>query len=540
MTGFRRVMSSVLARIDEEQLIRKAWERDWSVWGKTPDEISNRLGWLDLPRTMVEQVARLGEFAKTVREEGLKHVVLLGMGGSSLAPEVFAKTFGAAAGSADLIVLDSTVPDAVRAVDRAVGMTSTLFIVSSKSGTTIEPDVLMDYFWARLRSHGQVPGTRFVAITDPGTKLEELARERGFRATFINQPDLGGRYAALSLVGLVPAALLGMDVGELLARAGAMADACLPGAAAEHPAAALAAFLVAGARSGRDKVTGIAPDRISTFGLWLEQLVAESLGKGGKGLIPVVGEPLLAPEIYGEDRLFVQLALEGGSEVAAGGSKPPDDEDRLMEALADIGHPVLKLVLDDAYDLGAQIFLWELAVALAGAMIGVQPFDQPDVEEAKIEARRALDAYVADHVEPSVPPVGSPAALLADAQEGDYLAIMAFVARSDGTDAALADLRRAVSGRYGLATTLGYGPRFLHSTGQLHKGGPASIIALQIVDGGEELPVPGREYGFKILSHAQAAGDLATLEARGRRVARIDAGIDAAEAVRELTRGLVG
>lgn len=512
---FRRQLGDMLARVEREDLISRIWMKDHTVWDEDPTEISDRLGWLELPRAMPVRCGELQRMAGELVRDGTRHVVLLGMGGSSLAPEVFARTFPPAPDHPELIVLDSTHPGTVRSVRERIEPEKTLFIVSSKSGSTIEPSALMAYFWEEtmvaLTGH---PGRGFMALTDPSTSLVALAKDRDFRWVVENRPDIGGRYAALSMVGLVPAAFLGMDVDTLLERAGLMADACGPGVPApEHPAVALATAMAAGFASGRDKLTVWASHPISSFTLWLEQLVAESLGKDGKGVIPVVGEPLLADDLYGDDRVFVKLSLAGEERLDA-------KMDAALDRLGERGHPTLIIDLEDPYDLGAQFVLWEFATALAGALMGVRPFDQPDVEEAKVEARKALERYQADLIEPDVGPCALVSELLKQARPGDYVAIMAFVDPTPEADRALAALRKRITEESGLATTLGYGPRFLHSTGQLHKGGTNNVLCLQLVSEGDDLEVPGAGYTFGVLAKAQAAGDLAALRARGRRVAR--------------------
>lgn len=532
-TAFRQAISDIVARIDREGIVGRLWARDFTLFGASPQEISDRFGWLDLPRSMLAHRAYLEDLARDVLATDPSHVVLFGMGGSSLAPEVFARTFGSAPGHPLLLVLDSTVPAAVRAVRSAIDIERTFFVVSSKSGTTAEPLAFMEYFWREAESAGLEPAGRFAALTDPGTPLGKLAQERGFWRVIENPPDIGGRFAALSLVGLVPAALIGVDVASLLESAGFMSEACGPAVpASENPAVALGAAMAAGAQSGRDKLTVVISEPLEAFGLWLEQLVAESLGKHGTGVVPIVGESLLEAETYGTDRLFVQVRLAGDEGNV--------EADVLLDRLGTLGHPVISIEVDDAYDLGAQFILWELATALAGAAMGVQPFDQPDVEEAKVEARKALDAFVAGGAPPNVSEVGSLGGLLSSKGETDYLAIMAFVDETDETDQAFRELRAAVAAKHKIATTLGYGPRFLHSTGQLIKGGPANVLCLQIVAEADELEVPGAGYGFGVLADAQAAGDLAALEAKGRRVARIRVSGSVASSIRALAGEVAG
>lgn len=530
MNQFRRALSDTMARLERTDLVPRVWARDWRVWGDEPDGIEDRLGWLDLPRSMHAHRAYITDLCHAVRAAGTEHVVVLGMGGSSLAPEVLARTFGPQPEHPHLVVLDSTIPDAVRAVRGRIDPARSMFVVSSKSGTTAEPLAFLDYFWAEVAAAGADPGPRFLAITDPGSPLVDMARERGFSHIVENQPDVGGRYAALSFVGLLPAALAGIDWTQILARGGLMAEACgqaVPGF--EHPGVGLAAAMAAGGLSRRDKLTVFISPGIASFGLWLEQLVAESLGKDGRGVVPVIGEPLHAPEAYGSDRVFVHLRLDPGDLY-------DEQASDLLDRLSAEAHPVVRIEVADLADVGAQFVLWEFATALAGALMGVQPFDQPDVEEAKVHAREALARYIERGSRPDVRSRGSLRELLEDAKDGDYLAIMAFVGEDPETDAALEELRSAVTERHRIATTVGYGPRFLHSTGQLHKGGPDTCIGLQIVGHGDDLDVPGAGYSFGVLGDAQAAGDLEALSAKGRRVARVRATGPAARAIRKLIK----
>ncbi|MCH7979590.1 MAG: hypothetical protein IH935_11540, partial [Acidobacteria bacterium] len=493
--------------------------------------------------------------AESAKAEGISHVVLLGMGGSSLAPEVFQRTFGNAPGYPELRVLDSTHPEAVRAVEAAVDLPRTLFLVSSKSGTTTETLSFFHYFWQRLSQTGSgektgAPGSRFVAITDPGTPLEKLASERGFRRVFSAPEDVGGRYSALTVFGLVPAALIGVDVRRLLERAGQMAGACSSPSIHEHsglaenPGLALGAVLGAAARSGQDKLTLLASSSLDALPQWIEQLIAESTGKDGKGIIPVVGEPLGAPETYGTDRLFVRLCIRGEENAAL--------ESRTA-ALEAAGHPVVRINLSEKEDLGQEFFRWEVAVAAAGAVLGIHPFNQPDVQLAKKLAREAMAAKsgrakgMGDErvrelsVERSEELKGTLGSWLQEAQAGDYLAIHAYMAPAMGTAAALQNLRAKLRDRLHLATTVGFGPRFLHSTGQLHKGGPKTGLFLQLVDEpATDLPVPEMTYSFGALIRAQAMGDFQALRQRGRRVLQVNMGNDVPAGLRGLLAALDG
>ena len=509
---FPIVDSAITARIEAfevGQVPRRIWARDPTVWTDDPDtpEIRDRLGWLTVGKAMAQQVASLRTFADEVRGE-YDRVVLCGMGGSSLAPEVLWRTFGAASGYPSLHVLDSTDPAAVRQAERGGDPAKILFIISSKSGTTQESDSFFRYFWERTGGRG----SQFVAITDPGTPLERLAGERRFRRTFLNPPDIGGRYSALSYFGLVPAALIGLDLETLLHRAHRMAEACAACVPTlENPGAWLGVTLGEGALAGRDKATFVLSPRIASFGLWAEQLIAESTGKEGKGILPVADEPLGSPEVYGTDRVFVSMTLAG---------EPDGEVEARLAALESAGHPVVHLRLEDRYDLGQEFFRWEFATAVAGAVLRINPFDQPNVAESKANTRTVLAEGSA------ASPPASAAELerfLGGIQPGDYLAITAYLPPTEENDRRLAAIRLRLRDRLKVATTLGYGPRYLHSTGQLHKGGRPVGHFLQILDRStDDLPIPGESFGFARLEAAQAEGDLLALRTRGRPAIRID------------------
>ncbi|MBI2886047.1 MAG: bifunctional transaldolase/phosoglucose isomerase [Chloroflexi bacterium] len=529
-----------LAALRREHAVRRIWRFDPSLW--KPDDpnhgriIASRLGWLTVLSEMQEHLHSLTAFVQEVREAGFTHAVLLGMGGSSLAPEVLRTTFGVAPGYLDLAVLDTTDPAAIRSLEASLPLEHTLFIVSSKSGTTTETLAYYRYFFERLRGRvGERAPEHFVAITDPDTPLEQLAREQGFRRVFANPPDIGGRYSALSYFGLAPAALLGMDLAGLLDRADIMAHACMPGVpAADNPGLWLGAIMGTLAKAGRDKVTLLLSPGIRSFGYWAEQLLAESTGKEGTGLVPVEGEAAGPPAVYGNDRLFVYLRLDGDD---------PRELDDVAVALAEAGHPVVTLRLRDALDLGGEFFRWEFATAVAGSLLGIDPFDEPNVQESKDNTQRVLsslhDALTTGRLpepEPSArvngltlygapggaPPDQALARFLAQAQPGDYLAIMAYLTPSSEQHAALNALRTRLRDSLRVATTLGFGPRFLHSTGQLHKGGPGAGLYLQITaDGAEDMRVPGSPYTFGTLKGAQALGDFLALQHHGRRVLRV-------------------
>ena len=469
---------------------------DHTLWADDPAGISNRLGWLTAPDDFTGRVEEIEAFAVEA-VGGIDDVVLLGMGGSSLAAEVIASAHGSAPGHPALSVLDTTDPAELRALDARLDLSRTLFLVASKSGTTVETRSQLDYFWARLPD-----GAHFAAITDPGTPLAELGEERGFRHVFLNPPEIGGRYSALSYFGLVPAALLGVDLRGLLAPAVEMqrsCGACAP--PADNPGVRLGAVLGAAAAAGRDKLTLVLPPPLAALGSWIEQLIAESTGKDGRGIVPVEGEPLGPPEVYGDDRLFVAYGDHEG-----------------LAALEGAGHPVVRLPVEDAERLGAEFYRWELATAVAGCLLGVQPFDEPNVQQAKDATARILGS--SERAE--APETPSAAELLASVRPGDYIALQAFLPRSEANIEALQAARVRLRDRYGVAATAGFGPRFLHSTGQLHKGGPGSAVCIQIVrDEDDDLAIPGRSAGFGELQRAQALGDLESLHALGRRVARV-------------------
>lgn len=507
-----RGLARCIERLATAGAVHRAWSGDYTLWGPRPDEIANRLGWLRLPQTMADHVGPLRHFADSVRSEGCDAVALLGMGGSSLAPETLARVLRSPAGSPRLIVLDTTHPDALRRLVEPLDVRRTLFIVSTKSGTTSETLSIFRYVY-RLACDAvgdAAAGGRFVAITDPGSPLVELAQHHNFRHVFLNDPTIGGRYAALSLVGLVPAALLGLDIGELIESARSMAERCGPSVPLErNPAALLAALLASHADDGRDKATIVIPEVIASFGDWLEQLIAESTGKGGMGVVPVVGEPLGTSDVYGADRVFVRLGSDAETPL-----------------------PTLDVEFSGPEDLGGQFFLWELATALLGHLLGVNPFDQPDVESSKSVTRRMLSLYRDQGERPSAPCVPlTPDALrrfVSHAVPGDYVAILAYLPPRPEIAESLATLRRALRDATHCATTLGYGPRFLHSTGQLHKGDSGRGLFIELVDGADDdLQIPddaGPPVSFGLLLRAQAFGDAQALAARGRRVLVFDLG----------------
>jgi glucose-6-phosphate isomerase len=544
-------VDATLDQLEKQKFPQRLWDRDASLWKNDPAQqrvIRNALGWLRIPHAMLEHLEALSRFVQEVKAAGYSHAVVLGMGGSSLCPDVCRATFGAAPGYLELHVLDSTVPASVARIEKCVDLAHTLFLVSSKSGGTIEPNSFFKYFYERVRAwKGASAGENFVAITDPGTSLERLASEKQFRRVFSGVPDIGGRYSALSNFGMVPAALAGVDVQSLLERAERMvhaSGACVP--VKENPGMVLGATLAEAARRGRDKVTFVISRAIASFADWLEQLIAESTGKEGRGLVPVAGEPLGAPEVYGKDRIFVHLELDSEAEGS---------DEEALDALEAAGHPVLRISLRDKLDLGQEFFRWEVATATVGALLGIDPFDQPNVQESKDNTNRLLQQFVsegkfgeeravleADGIRLFASPEiratldaalaaeggkaslveGYLAAFLNQARPGDYVALMAYLAPSAENTAALQSLRVLFRDSLRLATTLGYGPQFLHSTGQLHKGGANNGLFIQITaDDAQDLPIPGEPYSFSILKQAQALGDLHSLESKQRRVVRL-------------------
>ncbi|HEV2772811.1 MAG TPA: bifunctional transaldolase/phosoglucose isomerase [Thermoleophilaceae bacterium] len=550
-------VDAVLEEWQEGRKARRLWSHDASLW--TGADESGWLGWLGIAEDQIEHADRLEAVARDAREAGFTHAVLLGMGGSSLAPEMLARIFGPIERAPELEVLDSTDPAQVRATEDRVPLDSTLFIVSSKSGSTLEPDILERHFVARLEEAvGPEEAPRhFVAVTDPGSELEHRARDRGFRQIAHGVPSIGGRYSALSNFGILPAAVMGVDARALLDRAAEMAHACAPEVPArDNPGVVLGAVLGVAANRGRDKVTLVVAPPIADLGSWLEQLLAESTGKQGRGLVPVAREPVGPPEVYGEDRLFVQIRL---------GPAPDPELDAAVDALVAAGHPVVRLTLRDLLDIGGEIFRWELATAVAGSVIGINPFDQPDVEASKQATLELTSEYERTGTFPSEEPLVSEdgLALFADARNragltgtesleealrthldragsGDYVALLAYVPRTPEHEAALADMRRAIRDRFRVATVDGFGPRFLHSTGQAYKGGPNSGVFLQITcDHPDDMTVPGTGYTFGVVEDAQARGDLAVLEDRGRRAARVHLA-DAESGLETLRRTIVG
>ena len=525
--------------------VRRLWARDARLW--TGADEASWLGWLGITEDQVARIDHLRRVAEDVKAGGFTHVLLLGMGGSSLCPEVLKMTFGRIAGWPELHVLDSTDPAQVRAFERKVDLTKTLFIVSSKSGSTLEPNIFKQYFFERVKQAvgADRAGGRFMAITDPGSKMQQVAEADRFRHVCFGLPSIGGRYSALSDFGMVPGAVIGLDVGRFLGRAEEMANACASCVPVEeNPGAVLGIIMGVLAKHGRDKVTLIASPGIHDLGAWLEQLLAESTGKEGKGLIPVDREPVGAPALYGADRLFVYLRLAPGPDRA---------QDAAVAALEVAGQPVVRITVEDPYDLGAEFFRWEFATAVAGAILGVNAFNQPDVEASKIATRKLTDQYEMTGSLPAESPMRVSDAAFASTLQAhlkkikpdDYVALLAYIEMNEANEAELHAIRVAVRDRYRVATCLGFGPRFLHSTGQAYKGGPNSGVFIQVTcDDAADLPVPGQKYTFGIVKAAQARGDLQVLTERGRRALRVhlgkDVGVGLATLRRVIEEGLGG
>jgi transaldolase/glucose-6-phosphate isomerase len=555
-------VSAAYRELDRNEFPARLWKKDPALWSKDPKQqaaIKNELGWLTVPEAMSERVKDLASFADEVRNAGLRDVVLLGMGGSSQSAELFATTFSSVSGFPKLRVLDTTVPEAIRSLDRNIDIRRTLFIVASKTGETLETLSHFKSFFERVKAKSSSPaGSHFIAITDPGTRLAAIAKENRFRRAFLNPPDIVGCFAVLSYFGLVPAALIGMDVATLVDRAIRMTHSSAGCVSVEYsPGVSLGAALGALKNAGRDKLTFIISPPISSFGLWVEQLIAESTAKDGVGIVPVCDEPIVDVKSYGKDRVFVYLRLNHSADAT---------QDAAFDSLKAAGIPSVQITLSDKLDLGEEFMRWEIASATAAAVIGVDPFVQPAVQESKDNTSRILAEFARIKKLPAQTPIAEKGKLAlfsgattSDAlrgkgdframlgafmnftKPGDYFATMAYVSPNPTVDKEIAAIRKAVIERYGVATTFGYGPRCLHSTGQLHKGGPNTGLFLQITqDHRESIAIPGAPYDFAQLNQAQYLGDFQTLEARGRRVIRVHlAGHDTIGALEALRREIV-
>lgn len=523
---------------------QRLWQKDASLWTGTDED--KWLGWLDITGQQLEGIEKLKQIAADIKKAAFKNALLLGMGGSSLCPEVLRLTFGKAAGYPDLHVLDSTDPAQIKAIEAKVDLSSTVCIVSSKSGSTLEPNIYKQYFFERVNAKvGQKEvGNRFMAITDPGSKMQRVAEKDKFRKILMGVPSIGGRYSALSNFGMVPAAVMGIDVSKFLKNTKQMVDAC--GAdvdAGANPGVLLGTILGIAANQGRDKLTIVTSKKIFDLGAWLEQLIAESTGKSGKGIIPVDRERLCKPDVYGGDRVFAHLRLESDSDKEQSAS---------IDALAKAGHPVIRITIPDVYNLGQEFFRWEIATAVAGSIIGINAFNQPDVEASKVETRKLTEEYESSGKLPFESPFfkSEDAKLFADPKNtsalkggvtligylkkhlarigpGDYFALLGYITMNEEHEDALQAIRLAVRNNKKVATVLGFGPRFLHSTGQAYKGGPNSGVFLQITcDDAVDVLVPGQTYTFGVVKAAQARGDFAVLAERGRRALRVHLGKD--------------
>jgi transaldolase/glucose-6-phosphate isomerase len=533
--------------------VQRLWQEDASLWTDTDE--GKWLGWLDITQRQIEDVDKLKQIASDIKKAAFKNALLLGMGGSSLCPEVLGMTFGNASGYPALHVLDSTDPAQIKSLEAQLDLASTICIVSSKSGSTLEPNIYKQYFFHRVKAKvgEKEVGSRFIAITDPGSKMQRVAEKDKFRKIFMGVPSIGGRYSALSNFGMVPAAIIGVDVLKFLKNTKQMVDACAADEdAATNPGVVLGTILGIAADHGRDKLTIVTSKGIFDLGAWLEQLIAESTGKSGRGIIPVDRERLAKPDAYGSDRVFAYLRLE---------SDPDKEQTAAVDALAKAGHPVVRIVLPDVYNLGQEFFRWEIATAVAGALIGINAFNQPDVEASKMETRKLTSEYESSGKLPPESPffTGDGCKLYADRQNaaalkggttlaailkkhlarinaGDYFAVLGYLTMNEANEEALQAIRLAVRDNKKVASVLGFGPRFLHSTGQAYKGGPNSGVFLQITcDDAVDLLVPGQTYTFGVVKAAQARGDFAVLAERDRRALRVHLGKDVTAGLANLT-----
>ncbi len=512
--------------------IARIWQKDATVW--TDSDEDKWLGWLEIVERELDDLQKYHSLRDDIIETGFTDILLMGMGGSSLCPEVLAMTFGVK----NFYILDSTVPAQVRTVEEKLDLAKTLFIVASKSGSTLEPNCFKQYFFERVSQITDEPGKQFIAITDPGSKMEQVAQADGFRHIIFGEPTVGGRFSALSPFGMAAAAAMGLDVDKLLNGAKTMADLCRNGTIAENPAALLGLILGIAHRGGRDKLTILTSPAIHDLGAWMEQLIAESTGKNGAAIIPVDSEPIQPAVSYGSDRIFVFVKVTGDADCSD------------LAALHAAGHPVICVELKDIYDIGAEFFRWEFATAVAGAVMGINPFDQPDVESAKIEARKITEGYEKTGSLPAETPffeaddvqlfssaeysaqllamVDEPklsellSAHFANIEDGDYFAVVGYIEMNEENEAHLQSIRERVLESRLCATCVGFGPRFLHSTGQAYKGGANTGVFLQItMDDEKDLPVPGQKYSFGVVKTAQARGDFQVLLDRGRRALRV-------------------
>ena len=553
----KELEAAVNASLDDwkkENRVARLWQKDASLWSNSDE--ANWLGWLTITEEQLASVATFKQLAAEVKKARFRQVLLLGMGGSSLCPEVLRMTFGKVAGFPELYVLDSTDPVQIKTLEKKLDLKRTLCIVSSKSGSTLEPNIFKQYFFERVKKAvgEKLVGSRFIAVTDPGSKMQQVAEADRFWKIFAGVPSIGGRYSALSNFGMVPAAAMGLDVAKFLRNTQEMVKAC--GAAADkNPGVLLGTIMGTAANHGRDKITIITSPGIFDLGAWLEQLIAESTGKIGKGIIPVDREKLAKPETYGNDRIFAYLTLAGKTNQA---------QDAAVGALEKAGQPVIRITLANTYTLGQEFFRWEIATAVAGSIIGINAFNQPDVEASKVETRKLTSEYESTGSLPPESPflITKDAKLFADDKNtavlsgvksladvlkthlsrispGDYFAILGYITMNAENEAALQGIRTSVRDRKKVATCLGFGPRFLHSTGQAYKGGPNSGVFLQITcDDASDLPVPGQKYTFGVVKAAQARGDFAVLAERGRRALRVHLGKNLKSGLKALSQAV--
>ncbi|HQY53184.1 MAG TPA: hypothetical protein PK294_12020 [Ignavibacteria bacterium] len=560
--SFGRYKSDIkkkIEKIETSDIPERIFNKDFTVWKDLPEFeqlIKNRLGWLMLPITMQEKTDEIDSFVSEIRKSGFEYAVVMGMGGSSMCPEVCRDTFGVRKGYLDLFVLDSTDPQSVTDIENSIDISKTLFIVSSKSGSTIEVDSFLRYFFAKTEEiFSDDAGSRFIAVTDPGTYLDSLSAELGFRKTFVNPADIGGRYSALSFFGLVPAALIGVDIKRFLKNAEVVMNMCFENSFFKNPGFStgmIAAYL---SEFGVDKLTFVLSDKIKSFGYWVEQLIAESTGKEGKGILPIEGEITGKANSYNRDRFFVNIYLK------------KDKNKKKVKALAKKKYPVLNIEIDELYDLGGLFYLWEFVTAVIGYAMDINPFDEPNVKESKDNTSKVLDYYEENKkLQEQTAVSGNKKIKLYTGKEsdtlnllsfkkgkakisevikyftdqfavGDYFAVMAYLNRSEKADSLLQELREILRSKFKSATTVGFGPRFLHSTGQFHKGGPDKGMFIQIVcDDKTDIEIPGKDFSFSILKQAQSEGDFESLQKHDRRVLKFNIGKDINKGLKEIIK----
>ena len=554
-----RVLETELARALEDwqqhDKVTRLWNRDASLWSNTDE--ADWLGWLSIVQQSLEQLDDVQSSVRELIASGIRQVVLLGMGGSSMAPEVLRETFGERSDAARLLVLDSTDPAQIATIEAALTLEHTAFIVASKSGSTLEPNILKAYFYQRMVDTvgAEQAAAHFIAITDPDSAVEQAARKDGYRLVFHGVPEIGGRFSALSNFGVVPAAIIGMDCRRFLENTQEMVSACAATTAAENPGVLLGCILGVATLNGRDKLTFVASPQVASMGAWLEQLIAESTGKQGKGVLPLDAEPAGSPDVYGDDRVFVYLRHDATADA---------DQDQAVERLEQAGQPVIRIDMTDVYNVGQEMFRWEIATAVIGSLIEVNPFDQPDVEASKIETRKLMGAFETDRNLPGEVPLAEDGQLVlyADARNaaelgdlcreaatvagylqahlgriktGDYMAFLAYLERNESHTRLIQAMRERLRDSRKVATCLGFGPRFLHSTGQYYKGGPNNGVFLQLsCDAVHDLPVPFEHYSFGMAEAAQGRGDFEVLAERGRRALRVHLGSDVEAGLKRL------